>query len=639
MGDLVFLVCTFILSTSCAVYFVISRRLRKAQSFILLSIMVNISITAASDIISNYLENTTIARGTLFTVQYGTQLLFFIFHATLAPLYAFYVMMVNGAGLNKNKNFFLPFLTPLIFGEILLIINPFTNWMFYYNGNANFVRGPYEYIIYGVAAFYIVLALYQMVKYRTAVTRATNITLWFFFSFTLIGIIIQLINSEIKIELFAESVSMLGVMLSIENDAENIDAGTGAYNRQAFMKENVRLLRTGHHYGIISISITNTRFYQRILNYNAILNIFTMMADWLISLNKDLRVYRVTPDNYSLIYLYHSPEDVDMLVDIISEKYKEGWVYDDTQLEFNTIIRVAMVPQEFADPDLILELAEENTDMEHNGVQVLKGDDLDAITRRALIEHAMRNAIDNNTFQVYYQPIWDANTKKIATAEALIRLIDPAIGFISPEEFIPIAEQNGLISEIGLIVFEKVCSFLADERTKSAGLHYIEVNLSIFQLVMGNTIEEFKRIMDKYEITSDQINLEITESGSFSSSNSLVNSIDDLKKLGFAFSLDDYGTGYSNLTYIINMDFLNIKSDKGLLWDADRNEKSRIMLIDTIKMMRRLGFNVIQEGVETKAQLDLVVEAGANLIQGYYFSKPVPGDEFLRFVENYKYSE
>ena len=300
MEDLVFLVCTFILSTSCAVYYVISRKLKKAQSFILLAIMVNISITAASDIVSNYIENTTIARGTLFTVQYGTQLIFFIFHATLAPLYAFYVMMVNGAGLNKKKNFFIPFLAPLLIGEVLVIINPFTNWMFYYNGNANFMRGPYEYLIYAVAAFYIALALYQMVKYRTAVTKTTNITLWFFFSFTLVGILIQLINSEFKVELFAESVSMLGVMLSIENDAENIDIGTGAYNRQAFMNENLRLLKTGHHYSVISISITNTRFYQRILNYNAILNVLSMIADWMMALNKDLRVYRVTPDNFSL---------------------------------------------------------------------------------------------------------------------------------------------------------------------------------------------------------------------------------------------------------------------------------------------------------------------------------------------------
>ena len=171
------------------------------------------------------------------------------------------------------------------------------------------------------------------------------------------------------------------------------------------------------------------------------------MADWFMSLNKQIRVYRVTPDNFSLIYLYEKPEDVEMITDTIASKFKEGWMYEDTKIEFNTIIRIAMIPQEFADPDLILEISEENVNTEQNGVLVLKGEDLETITRRVLIEHAMRNALDNKSFQVYYQPIWNAETKKITTAEALIRLIDPAIGFISPEEFIPIAEQNGLISE------------------------------------------------------------------------------------------------------------------------------------------------------------------------------------------------
>lgn len=637
MTDLVFLICTLILSVSCTVYFLMSKKLQKVQSYLLLIIMINISLSAITDIISNYIENTTIARGGLFTLQYGTQMAFFICHITLAPLYALYVMMVNGIGLNRHKSYFYPILAPMALAEILVILNPFTKWMFYYDGNKNFVRGPYEFVIYGVAAFYLVLALYYMVKYRTAVTRTTNFTLWYFFSFTLVGILIQLINSDFKVELFAESVSLLGVMLSIENDAEFIDSATRAYNRKAFMNEIIRLLRTGHRYAVISISLTNMRFYQRMLNYNATTDVLTMISDWLSATDKQVRVYRVTPDNFAIIYLYDRESDVDMLVDIIAEQFTAGWRFNDVKLELNTVIRAALVPQEFADPDLILELTEQTTDIEHSGVTIMKGKNLEYITRRTLVEHAMRRALDEDEFKVYYQPIWNADTKKIETAEALVRLIDPALGFISPEEFIPIAEQNGLINDIGITVFEKVCAFLANERTKKVGLTYVEVNLSIYQLIVGNTIEQFKEAMGKYNVTPDQINLEITETGSVGNSAALLNKIDELKELGFKFSLDDYGTGYSNLTYIINMDFTNIKSDKGLLWDADNNENSKILITDTIQMMRRLGFNVIQEGVETKEQLDLVVNAGANLIQGYYFSKPVPEDEFLAYVEKFEY--
>ena len=141
--------------------------------------------------------------------------------------------------------------------------------------------------------------------------------------------------------------------------------------------------------------------------------------------------------------------------------------------------------------------------------------------------------------------------------------------------------------------------------------------------------------MKQYNVTSDQINLEITETASLSAASTVSASINELKNAGFRFSLDDYGTGYSNLTYVIDMDFLNIKSDKGLLWASDNDVNSRHLLMDSIRMMRRLGMNVIQEGVETSEQLDLVLDAGANLIQGYYFSKPLMEKEFVDFVRKF----
>ncbi|MBQ8913031.1 MAG: EAL domain-containing protein, partial [Lachnospiraceae bacterium] len=288
--------------------------------------------------------------------------------------------------------------------------------------------------------------------------------------------------------------------------------------------------------------------------------------------------------------------------------------------------------------NLLTELTESNSDIETPGVRVFRGDELDSFKRKAQVEEALKKALEEDTFQVYYQPIWNAEKNRMESAEALIRLTDSELGFISPEEFIPIAEQSGLITEIGLYVFEKVCQFITKERTKALGLKYIEVNLSIFQLLVGNTLEHFLEIMKRYGVTSDQINLEITETGSLATSNTMISAINEMQEWGFKFSLDDYGTGYSNLSYIMSMDFLNIKSDKGLLWDADTRESSSIMLTDTIKTIRRLGMNVIQEGVETKEQLDLVVGAGANLIQGYYFSKPLPEEAFydymVEFIKN-----
>ena len=636
MTDIVFLFCALILSVSCIVYFLSRKQLLRSQSKVFLWILIFVAFSAVSDIVSNYIENTCVATGSLYTIQYGTQILYLMSHQTLAPLYALYIMMVNGVGVKRGKGFLMLFLLPMFLMILLVATNPLTNWLFYYDANADFRRSAGEVVIYVVSGIYLLVSIYFMIRYRNAVSRSTNLAIWYFFSFTVVGVAVQLLYPDLKVELFAESISLLGVMLTVENEDEFIDSASRVYNRQAFQSDNVRMIHTGHKYAVVCLNLTNMRFYTRMLDYNDMTEVVRMMAQWLRELSKDVTVYRVTPNNLALIVLYHDVEQVGAIIDRIEERFAEGWIYKNVSLDLNTLIRVAMVPEELSEPDLLLELAEENAEVEHRGVQVQRGSELYFITRRAQVEEALKRALDEGRFEVYYQPIWDAEKDRIISAEALLRLNDPVLGRLAPDELIPIAERNGMIVEIGLVVFEEVCAFLAEKRVKRLGLDYIEVNLSIYQLIMGNTLERFREIMKQYDIKPEQINLEITETASVNAASSPIGVINDMKNAGFTFSLDDYGTGYSNLTYIISMDFLNIKSDKGLLWDADKNKNSRMLLGDTIRMLRRLGVNVIQEGVETKYQLDFVLEAGANLIQGFYFSQPLRPDAFVDYVERFK---
>ena len=608
----------------------------RPQSRVFLLILLFVAFSAVNDIASNYIENSCVATGSLFTVQYVTQILYLVAHQTLAPLYALYIMMVDGAGVKRGRGYFVLLLLPMFLAITMVATNPLTEWIFYYDANADFQRSAGEAVIYVISGIYLLVSMYYMIRYRKAVSRTTNLALWYFFSFTIVGVAVQFFSPELKVELFAESISLLGVMLTVENEDEFVDSASRVYNRQAFQIDNVRMLHTGHKYAVVCLNMTNMRFYTRMLDYNDMTEVVRMMAQWLRDLSKDVSVYRITPNNLALIILYHDVEQVDAIVDRIEDRFADGWVYKNVSLDLNTLIRVAMVPEELSEPDLLLELAEENAEVEHQGVQVQRGSELYFITRRAQVEEALKRALGEGRFEVYYQPIWDAEKDRIVSAEALLRLNDPVLGRLSPDELIPIAERNGMIVEIGLVVFEEVCAFLAEKRVKRLGLEYVEVNMSIYQLIMGNTLERFREIMKRYDIRPEQINLEITETASVNAASSPIGVINDMKQAGFTFSLDDYGTGYSNLTYIISMDFLNIKSDKGLLWDADKNRNSRMLLGDTIRMLRRLGVNVIQEGVETKYQLDFVLNAGANLIQGFYFSQPLRPDAFIDYVERFK---
>lgn len=177
------------------------------------------------------------------------------------------------------------------------------------------------------------------------------------------------------------------------------------------------------------------------------------------------------------------------------------------------------------------------------------------------IDSIIENAITHKLFKVYYQPIYSIKDKHFNSAEALIRLFDDKYGFISPELFIPAAERSGAIHRIGAFVLDEVCRFISSEDFKKLGIDYIEVNLSVAQCMRNDLSEEILDIMKRHNVSSESINLEITETAASYSQENLVENMNELSASGIGFSLDDYGTGYSNMDRVSSMQFDIIKLD------------------------------------------------------------------------------
>lgn len=244
----------------------------------------------------------------------------------------------------------------------------------------------------------------------------------------------------------------------------------------------------------------------------------------------------------------------------------------------------------------------------------------------------LTKAVQEKAFDVVYQPIWSTQENRFASAEALVRLQDCGdLGFISPEIFIPMAEQHGMIGEIGSIVFEKVCSFASENRLWEKGVNYIEVNLSGMQSVDPALPAQLMSVMHKYGIQPKFINLEITETASIDGGEMLDVNMKRLRSLGCHFSMDDFGTGYSNLAKMAKVHFELVKLDKSLIWPAfgEKPEEPMVILNSCIAMILQLGAHIVAEGVETQEQADFLTEQGVNYLQGYYYSKPISGDTFL----------
>ena len=245
----------------------------------------------------------------------------------------------------------------------------------------------------------------------------------------------------------------------------------------------------------------------------------------------------------------------------------------------------------------------------------------------------INDALNQDRIEVYYQPIYSIAADKFVSAEALARIKTKDGQIMMPGKFIPVAEESGLIEQLGQRVFEKTCKCIKECGLKEKGVEYLEVNLSVAQCENPMLSTKYQDIMKEIEITPDDIDLEITESSTLNQRNVLLKNMNDLMNLGCNFSLDDFGTGESNLNYIVDMPVKIVKFDRSMVLDYFRSERAKVVMKATVNMIKELGLKMVAEGVETEEQMQGIKDLGIDYIQGFYYSKPLPQDEFLRFLE------
>ncbi|MBH7721587.1 bifunctional diguanylate cyclase/phosphodiesterase [Clostridioides difficile] len=248
------------------------------------------------------------------------------------------------------------------------------------------------------------------------------------------------------------------------------------------------------------------------------------------------------------------------------------------------------------------------------------------------MENTMFSSLENKEFIIYLQPKIDLNTGEIQGSEALVRWKRPDKGLIPPNEFIPFFERNGFVINLDLYVLEEVCIYL--RKWIDAGINpvTVSVNVSRIHLYCNNFIETYKNIIDKYNIPAKYIELELTESIIFDNFDILIDIMNNLKKIGFLISMDDFGSGYSSLNMLKEIPMDILKLDQKFIMETYNSKRSKIIVTKVIEMAKELGMKVISEGVETEEQFKLLKEVKCDMAQGYLFGKPMPIEEFEHLI-------
>ena len=254
--------------------------------------------------------------------------------------------------------------------------------------------------------------------------------------------------------------------------------------------------------------------------------------------------------------------------------------------------------------------------------------------RVAELKDLIYHALKNREFEIYYQPLYNVCDGNFTEAEALLRLRDREGNFLSPEEFIPVAEQCGMIADIGDLVLDGVCKYIRMMLKCSADIDSISVNLSVVQLMQENAVRRLMDTIRRNGISPNRILFEVTESTLVTDYELISGKICEMNEKGVQFALDDFGTGYSNITHVIDLPFDVVKIDKSLIWDSVRSRKCNIMIRELTRTFKDINLSVIAEGVETKEHDDFVRQCGCDKIQGFRYAHPMPvsqaGDYFGR---------
>lgn len=342
-------------------------------------------------------------------------------------------------------------------------------------------------------------------------------------------------------------------------------------------------------------------------------------------------ICRFGGDEFIILNPSIKESDINGYLNRLLSLFNESHRIDNKLISITASIGAALYPKDGVDSETLLKNADsamyKAKELGKNRFALYNPEIYLKLERKTSIERILRKAIENDEFSINYQPQYDAVSNKIFGFEALLRLNSKKLGFISPVEFIPIAEACGYITQIGLWVLKQACMQSVRWLNKGYKFRSMSVNISSVDLQQKNFVENVSKIIQDTGINPNIIELEITETVLMQSLESSINILNQLMDMGIRIALDDFGTGYSSLNYLKRIPISTLKIDKSFIDNIASSKKEELLINDIIHMAHTMELKIVAEGVETKEQLTVLKDKNCDYIQGYYFSKPLPSEE------------
>ena len=600
-------------------------------------------ISCLADFLSIYYDSIFAVGSSYFGLRYLVDSIYFIARNLAAPLYIFYISSILGIWyiLGRSSRVKLLAYIPFALDVVLLFLNIFNHKVFYYDEAGVYHRGPWLYMLYAVGFYYLLFSLVLILKYKRMLDVKSQTLLLLYFPINVLAVLVQYMFSHVRIEIMASAVLLIAIGIVVQKPEEYLDYVTNVQSYNSFFTEIRKAYLAPTPMSLLVFKFTNHKALRDSLGFERYSVVLREIADNIKSANVHAKargeIYYLDNGTFIIMSTDSYDKQIRKLGEMAQEYAEKPVKVADLEVMLECRMCTLRYPEDIHTVEALTSFI---NDFNHKLPDEYNGCDIADIAQTK--EFRMRNELDEiinrgileSNFQMYYQPIYSVKEDKFLSAEALIRLIDDEYGFVSPGLFIPVAEKSGAIHQIGDYVFEAVCKFMSGKEYKKLGMDYIEINLSVAQCIEYDLVEKFKRITKKKGVKPESINLEITETAMDYDPGITDINVTKLHDAGFTFSLDDYGTGYSNIRRVVSMPLDIVKLDKCLV-DAMDDPKMWTVITNTVKMLKNMNKKILVEGVETKEAVERFTSLGCDYIQGFYYSKPLPEKEFVEFIREH----
>ena len=519
---------------------------------------------------------------------------------------------------------------PALMG-LLILLNHWTGYLFQLDGDGSYSRGVLYPVMYLFAGAYILVILALIIRYRARLGRQKVVALGEVLFFGSICTIIQAIHHDFLVAGFGIALGISVLFFTLNNPYFYIDGLTGVYDIRYFHRRADSLFRHQTKFHLLAVDLRQLRQVNLAHGVDQGNRLLEQVARELMGPHRQNLVFRVSGKRFLVIV--PSAAAYEALRERLRRFFSSPLVLQGEAVSPAAALVGILEANVLGDGDTLLAYVGYLISLapESPGTVMVQSDEKALRGFRYLqeIRGFLKTALEQDLFQVYYQPVYSISRGSYVSLEALSRLHHPALGPVSPDVFIPLAEKHGQIAAIGLLQMRRICAFLTDHPELRRTVQNVKINLSPAELTESGHVSRLLELIYRSGLPPALFQFEITETAATEYSETVHRIAGELSLAGVGLCMDDFGSGFANLNTVLKFPFSVVKLDKSLLDGICTKPRNASFYQSIVAALENLGFSIIAEGVETKGELDLVSRWGVDLIQGFYFSRPLSEDALL----------